>query len=101
MYQETRFLNQDACFLNQEGRRQLLISFVFERDSKNLKIEELGRRIIRSAQEGVNTFRTNVTSNVSTPDEELRRRFKNETRTRHDEMTVEIWVKNCRSKKRP
>ena len=32
MYQETRFLNQDACFLNQEGRRQLLISFVSERD---------------------------------------------------------------------
>ena len=31
-YQETRFLNQDACFLNQEGRRQLLISFVSERD---------------------------------------------------------------------
>ena len=86
MYQETRFLNQDACFLNQEGRRQLLISFVSERDSKNLKIEELGRRIIRSAQEGVNTFRTNVASNVSTPDEELRRRFQNETRTRHDEI---------------
>ena len=32
MYQETRFLNQDACFLNQEGRRQFLISFVSERD---------------------------------------------------------------------
>ena len=30
MYQETRFLNQDACFLNQEGRRQFLISFVSE-----------------------------------------------------------------------
>ena len=28
MYQETRFLNQDACFLNQEGRRQLLIIFL-------------------------------------------------------------------------
>ena len=26
MYQETRFLNQDACFLNQEGRRQFLIT---------------------------------------------------------------------------
>ena len=24
MYQETRFLNQDACFLNKEGRRQFL-----------------------------------------------------------------------------
>ena len=32
MYQETRFLNQDACFLIQEGRRQFLISFVSERD---------------------------------------------------------------------
>ena len=32
MYQETRFLNQDACFLNQVGRRQFLISFVSERD---------------------------------------------------------------------
>ena len=32
MYQETRFLHQDACFLNQEGRRQFLISFVSERD---------------------------------------------------------------------
>ena len=41
-------------------------------------IEELVRRIIRAAQEGVNTSRANVTSNVSTPDEELRQRFKNE-----------------------
>ena len=32
MYQETRFLNQDACFSNQEGRRQFLISFVSEGD---------------------------------------------------------------------
>ena len=32
MYQETRFLNQDAYFLNQEGRQQFLISFVSERD---------------------------------------------------------------------
>ena len=39
MYQEIRFLNQDACFLNQdvcflnqEERRQFLISFVSERD---------------------------------------------------------------------
>ena len=32
VYQETRFLNRDACFLNQEGRRQFLISFVSERD---------------------------------------------------------------------
>ena len=38
-------------------------------------IEELVRRIIRSAQEGINTSRANVASNVSTPDEELRRRF--------------------------
>ena len=41
-------------------------------------IEELVRRIIRSAQEGVNTSGANVASNVSTPDGELRRRFKNE-----------------------
>ena len=41
-------------------------------------IEELVRRIIRSAQEGVNTSRTNVASNVSKPNEELRRRFKNQ-----------------------
>ena len=32
IYQETRFLNQDSCFLNQEGRQQLLISFVSARD---------------------------------------------------------------------
>ena len=32
MYQETCFLKQDACFLNQEGRRQFLISFVSERE---------------------------------------------------------------------
>ena len=32
MCRETRFLNQDACFLNQEVRRQLLISFVSGRD---------------------------------------------------------------------
>ena len=97
MYQETRFLNQDACFLNQEGRRQFLISFVSKRDwnTKICKapwkippipaldraekgIEELVRRIIRSAQEGVDTSRANVASNESTPDEELRRWFKNE-----------------------
>ena len=39
-------------------------------------IEELVRRIIRSTQQGVNTSRANVASIVSTPDEELRRRFK-------------------------
>ena len=88
MYQETRFLNQDACFLNQEGRRQFLISFVSEGDW-NRKIchapwttpwrippipahsrppaldmaeegiEELVRRIIRAAQ-GINTSRTHL-----------------------------------------
>ena len=88
MYQEARFLNQDACFLNQEGRLQFLISFVSERDW-NRKIghapwtaprrippilarsrpaaldmaeegiEELVRRIIRAAQ-GVNTSRTHL-----------------------------------------
>ena len=42
-------------------------------------IEELVRRIInRSAQEGVDTSRANVASNESTPDEELRRWFKND-----------------------
>ena len=34
MYQDIRFLNQDACFLNQEARRQFLISSVYERDWK-------------------------------------------------------------------
>ena len=33
MYQEIRFLNQVACFLNRE-ERQFLISFVSERDGK-------------------------------------------------------------------
>ena len=32
MYQETTFSKQDACFLNQEGRRQFLISLVSARD---------------------------------------------------------------------
>ena len=32
MYQDIRFLNQDGCFLNQEERRQFLISSVSERD---------------------------------------------------------------------
>ena len=73
MYQETRFLNQDACFLNQEGRRQFLISYGGTETEKSAMlheesrpflpipaldmaeegIEELARRIIRSAQEGV------------------------------------------------
>ena len=30
-YQKIRFLNQDTCFLNQEERRQFLISSVSER----------------------------------------------------------------------
>ena len=34
LYQDIRFLNQDACFLNQEERRQFLISYVSERDLK-------------------------------------------------------------------
>ena len=51
-------------------------------------IEELDRRIIRSAQEGVNTSRANVASNVSTPDEELRRRFKNEIRKEAEQALV-------------
>ena len=34
MYQDIRFLNQDACFLNQEERRQFLIISVSERDWK-------------------------------------------------------------------
>ena len=38
-------------------------------------IEELVRRIIRSTQEGVDTSRANVALDVSTPEEELRRRF--------------------------
>ena len=39
MYQETRFQYQDACFLNQEGRRQFLISFVSEGDGSCLPVE--------------------------------------------------------------
>ena len=39
---------------------------------------EEGIEELRPAQGGVNTSRANVVSNVSTPDEELRRRFKNE-----------------------
>ena len=34
LYQDIRFLNQDACFLNQEERRQFLISSVSEKDFK-------------------------------------------------------------------
>ena len=100
MYQETRFLNQDACFLNQEGRRQLLISFCFrgglkpknlpcsmdcstknpahsrpaaldmEEESKNLSEESFEQHQELTHLEHI--------SSVSTPDEELRRRFKNE-----------------------
>ena len=32
MYQEILFVNQDACFLNQEERRQFLTMSVSERD---------------------------------------------------------------------
>ena len=32
VFQDIRFVNQDACFLNQEERRQFLISSVSERD---------------------------------------------------------------------
>ena len=32
MYQDIRFVNQDACFLNQEERRQFLTSSVSETD---------------------------------------------------------------------
>ena len=59
-------------------------------------IEELVGRIIRSAQEGVNTSRANVASNVSTPDEELRRRFKNEIgsiRKKAEQALVKALVK--------
>ena len=34
MYQEIRFLNQVVCFLNQEERRQFLISFFYQREWK-------------------------------------------------------------------
>ena len=43
-----------------------------------LNMAEEGIEELRPAQEGVNTSRANVVSNVSTPDEELGRRFKNE-----------------------
>ena len=32
MYQDIRFVNQDACFLNQEERRQFFIISVSKRD---------------------------------------------------------------------
>ena len=35
MYQETRFLNQDACFLNQEGRRQHVTNMKYENRTKH------------------------------------------------------------------
>ena len=47
IYQETRFLNQGARFLNQEGRRQLLISFVSERDWEGAKLSKSYRAIFR------------------------------------------------------
>ena len=34
MYQEIRFLNQDACFLNQEERRQFFDQFCFREGLK-------------------------------------------------------------------
>ena len=87
MYQETRFLNQDACFLNQEGRRQFLISFVSERDWNRTMCQSTSQ-ISRNAGRNRRTCQknhsistrswANVASNVSTSDEELRRRFKNE-----------------------
>ena len=43
-----------------------------------LDMAEEGIEELRSAQEGVNTSQANVASNMSTPDEELRRQFKNE-----------------------
>ena len=61
--------------LHEESRPFLPIPALDRAEKGN---EELVRRIIRSAQEGVDTSRANVTSNESTPDEELRRWFKNE-----------------------
>ena len=103
MYQETRFLNQDARFFKSRRETTIFDQFCFREGLKPKKlpyslknpahsypfphsrppaldmaeegIEELVRRIIRSVQEGINTSRANVASNVSTPDEELRRRF--------------------------
>ena len=100
MYQETRFLNQDACFSNQEGRRQFLTSFVSE---GGLKPKNLPRSMdcsmknpahshlaaLDMAEESKNLSEESFEqhkelthlehiSSVSTPDEELRRWFKNE-----------------------
>ena len=61
-----------------------------------LDMAEEGIEELRSAQEGVNTSRANVASNVSTPDEELRRRFKNEIgsiRKKAEQALVEALVK--------
>ena len=52
--------------LHEESRAFLPIPAL---DMAEEGIEELVRRIIRSTQEGVNTSRANVASNVSTPDE--------------------------------
>ena len=95
MYQETRFLNQDACFLNQEGRRQLLISFVSEGGlkPKNLPcsmdcsmknpahsrlaaldmVEESKNLSEESFEQHKELTHLGHISSVSTPDEELRR----------------------------
>ena len=66
---------QKSARLHEESRPFLPIPAL---DRAEKGIEELVRRIIRSAQEGVDTSRANVASNESTPDEELRRWFKNE-----------------------
>ena len=99
MYQETRFLNQDACFLKSRRETTIFYQLCFRGGIETEKsamlhgllheescpfppcrvrhgggIEELVRRIIRAAQ-GVNTSRIHLehVSSVSTPDEELRR----------------------------
>ena len=66
---------QKSARLHEKSRPFLPIPAL---DRAEKGIEELVRRIIRSAQEGVDTSRANVASNESTPDEELRRWFKNE-----------------------
>ena len=84
MYQETRFLNQDACFFKSRKETTIFYQFCFRGGTETEKsamlhgllheesrpfpplrvrhgggIEELVRRIVRAAQ-GVNTSRTHL-----------------------------------------
>ena len=118
MYQETRFLNQDGCVLNQEWETTTFDQFCFREglkpknlpcsmdcsmknpahscpaaldmaeESKNLSEESFEHHKELTHLEHI--------SSVSTPDEELRRRFKNEIgsiRKKAEQALVEALVK--------